>query len=273
MKIKFLVVDAFAILLSACTESVQPHHESVAAELLTIAPQKVELSDNYSASIRGTQDIRIIPRVEGYLTKIAVQEGEKVKEGQVLFVVDQVPFIADLKAAKANVGVCKANVENAKLTLTSKKTLREKEIISDFELNTAAIALQMAEAQLEQAKAQELAAENNLSYSVIKSPSNGVVGKINFRQGDYVNSALQEGLTIVSNTEQMFVYFSMSEADVMRLIDKYGDIESAIKEMPEVKLQVANKKQYSEAGRVESISGSVDATTVAVSLKFGIAHF
>lgn len=267
MKLKFLLLTIYAMLLISCNNGSEQSTESIIVELLTIAPQEVELSNSYSASIRGTQDIRIIPRVDGYLTKINVKEGEKVKEGQVLFIVDQIPFLAEQRAAKANTGICKANLENAKLTFDSKKALFDKNIVSEFDLNSAKIALDMADAQLAQAKAQELSAENNLSYSVIKSPSDGVVGKINFRQGDYVNSALQEGLTIVSSNSQMYVYFSISEKDVMELIDKYGDLEHVIKEMAKVNLQLSNGNLYTESGKVESISGIVDVTTGSVSIR------
>lgn len=267
MKLRSLLLATYTLLLISCSEGLHQYGDGITADVMTITTQNVELSEHYSASIRGAQDIRIIPRVDGYLTNIAVKEGEKVKKGQVLFIVDQVPFLADLRAAKANTGVCKANVENAQLTFNSKKALFEKEIVSEFDYNSALIALNMAKAQLEQAKAQELAAENNLSYSEIKSPSDGVVGKINFREGDYVSSALQEGLTIVSNNTEMFVYFSMSESDVMRLIDQHGDPENVIQEMEQVKLLLSNRKIYSINGRVESISGIVDPNTGSVSIR------
>lgn len=267
MKPRIILLATLAVLLISCNQGEQQHEESITADILTIKPQKIELSENYSASIRGARDIRIIPRVDGHLTSIAVKEGEKVKTGQVLFVVDQAPFIAELRAARANTAVCKANVESAKLTYDSKKALFEKSIVSDFDLNSAKIALNIAEAQLEQAKAQELSAENNLSYSTIKSPSDGVIGKINYRQGDYVSTALSEGLTVVSSNAQMYVYFSMSERDVMGLIDRYETLENAIDQMSEINLQLSNNNIYAESGRIESISGIVDATTGSVSIR------
>lgn len=267
MKLKKCLLALSILLLAACGNETLQDDEGQTFDLLTITPQDIELTDSYSASIRGKQDIRIIPRVDGYLTKIAIKEGAKVIRNQVLFEIDQAPFIAALRAAKANVSVCEANVANAQLSYDSKLALFKKSIVSDFDLNSAKNALKMAEAELEQAKAQEFSAENNLSYTEIKSPSDGVVGKLNYRIGDYVSSATQDGLTVVSDNTTMYVYFSMTEKTIMELMEKYGEIDSIITQMPDIKLQLSSKNTYNKTGRIESISGVVDHTTGSVSVR------
>lgn len=267
MKFINLLALSLLIALASCGQNATENQEARQYKLLEIAKQSTSLTNNYSASIRGRQDIKIIPRVEGYLTDVAVNEGSKVKQGQTLFVIDQVPYKAQLQAAKANVAVCEAGVATAQLTFDSKQNLFNKKIVSDFELHSAENALKTAKAQLEQMKAQLLSAQNNLSYTVIKSPSDGVVGKLPYRKGDYVNSAMLDGLTVVADNSQMYVYFSMSERQIQDLILQYENIDTAIARMPDVQLRLSNQTVYSNSGRIESISGVVDALTGAVSVR------
>jgi len=106
-----------------------------------------------------------------------------------------------------------------------------------------------------------------LSYTVIKSPSDGIVGKIPYRKGDYVSPNIQEGLTVVADNSQMYVYFSMGEQQIMELIHKYKNMETAIEEMPDVQLRLSNNSIYSENGRIESISGIIEQSTGAASVR------
>lgn len=267
MKLRNLLVWASLVVMASCGQSGAPGEQVQQYKFLEIGKQDAALSSNYSASIRGRQDIKIIPRVDGYLTDIQIKEGSKVKKNQTMFVVDQVPYKAALQAAKASVAVCEASVATAKLTLDSKQSLFDKNIVSQFDLTSAKNAYKTAQAQLAQAQAQEVLAQNNLSYTVIKSPSDGVVGKLPYRQGDYVAPTIMDGLTVVADNAQMYVYFSMSERQVMDLMQQYENIDKAIAGMPDVQLQLSNQTIYAHSGRIESISGVVDASTGAVSVR------
>lgn len=267
MKLRKLLTMSTIILFVACGEEQTAKQSVQEYKLLEINKENITLSDNYSASIRGRQDVKIIPRVGGYLTDIYITEGHKVKQGEAMFVIDQAPFLAELESAKANVAVGEAHVDNAKLIYDSKKALYSKDVISEFDLKSAQNALKMAESQLLQVKAQRTLAVNNLSYTIIKSPSNGIVGKLPYRKGDFVGSATYDGLTVVSDNSTMYVYFSMTERQVLDLIIQYKNIEQAIAQMPDIQLQLSNQSIYLHAGKVESISGIVDATTGAVSVR------
>lgn len=267
MKLINLLALSSVIALASCGSNNTTNEEVGQYKMLKIAKQSTSLTNDYSASIRGRQDIKIIPRVEGYLTEISVNEGSKVKEGQTLFVIDQVPYKAQLQAAKANVAMCEAGVATAELNFDSKQNLYKKNIVSDFELLSAENALKTSKAQLEQMKAQQLSAQNNLSYTIIKSPSDGVVGKLPYRKGDYVNSMIPDGLTVVADNSQMYVYFSMSERQIQDLILQYENMDKAIASMPDVQLRLSNQTVYPHSGRIESISGVVDASTGAVSVR------
>lgn len=267
MKLKNSAVLLLMVVLVSCGNNNTTHNETRQYKLLNIEKQNVSLSNHYSASIRGKQDIKIIPRVDGYLTEVNITEGSKVKKGQTLFVIDQVPFGAELEAAKANVAVCEANVATAQLNFESKQNLHRKNIVSEFELISAKNALKTAQAQLKQAQAQETFAHNNLSYTTVKSPSDGVAGKLPYRKGDYVSSGIQDGLTVIADNSVMYVYFSMTERQIQDLLEQYENMETAIAAMPDVQLRLSNQAVYPHNGRIESISGVVDASTGAVSVR------
>lgn len=265
-KIMYVLSLGGLMMVSSCSQKQETHVNSD-YKLLKIKPESVKLDNSYSAAIRGKQDIKIIPRVDGYLTDVCIKEGSIVKKGQTLFIIDQAPFIAALQGAKANVALCQANVATAKLNLESKKNLFDKNIVSKFDLQTSENALKTAIAQLDLAKSQEYTAENNLSYTIIKSPSDGVVGKLPYRKGDFVSPAIQDGLTLVADNSEMYVYFSMTENQILDLLTEYNNLDEALQGLPEVGLMMSNQRMYDEKGKVESISGIIDQSTGAVSLR------
>ena len=235
------------------------------AMILTTASRK--LSSTYSATIRGKQDVDIRPKVQGYITDIRVKEGSIVRKDQTLFVIDQVPYQAALATAEANVDVAKAQVDAAELSAKSKEILFEENIISDFDLRMARTTLASAKAQLAQARANELTATNNLSYTLVKSPVDGVVGTLPFRVGTLVSPSDATPMTSVSDNSEMYVYFSMSESQVLSLKRQHGALENALQELPMVELQLSDGTLYPEKGRIEAISGIIDPTTGSVTLR------
>ena len=234
---------------------------------LTVGISSVETTDYYPASIQGQQDIEIYPQISGKIVKVAVTEGERVRRGQTLFVIDQVPYQAALETAVANVKAAKAKVSTAQLTYNGKKELFDQEVISQFELSTAENALLTAKAQLAQAEAQEVNARNNLSYTIITSPVDGVVGTIPYRAGTLVSPSSPQPLTTMSDNSVMYVYFSMPESSLLSLERRYGSIEETLKQMPPVGLQLNDGSEYERKGRVESISGVLDKQTGAASFR------
>ena len=256
--------------LSSGEEKQQDGSEDNAAasfETMTVAKQDITLEQSYPAQIDGRQSVKIIPRVEGYLRQICVKEGQRVKKGQVLFVIDQATYQAEVKAAEANVAVAKAGVETAQLNYDSRKTLFQKDVVSDYDLRTATANLSMAKAQSQQAQAQLLSARTNLSYTVLRSPSDGVVGSLPFRIGDFVGPSTQSGLTTVADAYEMYVYFSLTERDVMSRIAEHGSLDKAVAAFPPVILLTANGDTCTVKGRVESVSGVVDSSMGSVSAR------
>lgn len=236
-------------------------------DVMILAPTSRKLTSTYSATIRGKQDIDIRPKVQGYITEIHVKEGSLVSKGQTLFVIDQVPYEAALQTAIANVDVAQAAVDAAQLTTNSKVSLFEQNIISEFDLNMARTQLASEQAQLAQAKANEVNARNNLSYTLVKSPADGVVGTLPFRVGTLVSPSDSTPMTSVSDNSEMYVYFSMTESQVLSLTRQHGTLENALQAMPSIELQLSDGSIYQEKGRIEAISGIIDPTTGSVTVR------
>ena len=143
---------------------------------------------------------------------------------------------------------------------------REK-VVSDYTLRTSENNYLTAQAALAQAEASEVNARNNLSYTVVKSPSDGVVGTLPYRVGTLVSSSMPQPLTTVSDNSTMYVYFSMTENQLLSLVRQYGSLDSALVQMPEIQLRLNDQSMYEEKGRIETISGVIDRQTGTVSVR------
>ncbi|WP_443777747.1 efflux RND transporter periplasmic adaptor subunit [Bacteroides clarus] len=236
-------------------------------QVMDITTSDKELQTTYSAAIRGRQDIDIYPQVSGTLTRLCVEEGQAVRKGQILFIIDQVPYIAALRTAEANVEAAKAGVATSQLTYDSKRELYAQKVVSEFDLKTSHNSLLSAKAQLAQAEAQRINAANNLSYTEVKSPADGVVGTLPYRVGTLVSSGMPKPLTTVSDNSDMYVYFSMTENQMLELTRRYGSKDKALAEMPAVSLQLNDRSTYPQEGKIETISGVIDTSTGTVSLR------
>lgn len=259
-------VGVVAMLLSACGGATESG-EAVEYPILSVSTSNETLDKSYSATIRGRQDIDIYPQISGKITSVRVKEGEVVRKGQTLFVIDRVPYEAALRVAEANLAAAKVGVESAELEYNSTKELFENDVVSSYELQQSLNSLHSTQATLAQMEAQQIDAANNLSYTEVTSPSNGVVGTIPYREGALVSASMATPLTTVSDNSEMYVYFSMDENSLLDMLQQYGSVEKALARMPDVQLQLSNGSIYNHTGRVESISGVISQTTGTVSLR------
>lgn len=209
---------------------------------LTVTTTNQTLQSTYPATLRGKQAVEIRPQVSGTITQICINEGDAVRRGQVLFIIDQVPYRAALETALANVKSAEAQLRTAKLTADSKEELYKEKVVSDFDRQTARNQLLEAEAAVAQAKAEETNARNNLSYTEVKSPVDGVASMIPYRVGALVNSSITEPLVTVSDDQEIYAYFSMAENQMLDLIQQYGSLEEACQKLPSVGLTLSNGK-------------------------------
>ena len=265
MKQTFVKAAIMASFMAAVSCGQAPTEQGPAQYgVTTIATTDREIQSNYSATIRGRQDIDIYPQVSGTISELRVTEGQSVSKGQTLFIIDQVPYKAALQTAEANVAAAKASVATAQLTYDSKKELFAKSVVSQYDLSTAENTLLTAKAQLAQAEAQRVNAANNLSYTVVKAPANGMVGTLPYRVGALVSASIPQPLTTVSDNSEMYVYFSMTENQLLNLTRKYGSIANTLKNMPDIQLQLNDGSIYDQTGRIESISGIIDTSTGSI---------
>lgn len=261
-----LILTCILVLVTSCKEQ---KSQTAGSDYQT---QKVTLSDRtvystFSATIQGKQDVGVYPQISGLITAVLVKEGAAVKKGQTLFIIDQVPYKAALRTAKANVEVAEASVATAKMTVDSKEELFKENVVSQFDLQTARNSLRSANATLAQAQAELLNARNNLSYTVIKSPVDGIAGMSSYRVGDLVSSSMSSPMISVSDNSEMYAYFSMTEKQILALSRQNGSLTDALKTMPEVKLLLSDGSEYQEKGHIDAISGMIDTSTGSVTLR------
>jgi len=267
----WLVLPAvgMAVVLSAsCGEEKQQRQQQAADYQTMVVSQKdMVLERQYSARLTGKQIVEVRPQVSGCITRILTGEGEAVKKGQTLFIIDQVPYSAALEVAVATRKSAEARLATAQMNYDNERRLQEGRVVADMSVQTMQNALLEAQAALAQAKAQEVNARNNLSYTEVKSPVSGVASMIPWHVGSLVSSSIAEPLVTVADDSEVYVYFSISESQALDLVTQYGSIEKFIAEAPMVSLRMNNGQLYGEQGRISAVSGTVDDKTGAVALR------
>ena len=268
MKRKILALIIGATALAACHQTqVKSTQKENYYETMEVTRSDRTLTTGYSAAISGVQTVEIRPQISGMITDILIEEGESVTKGQVLFVIDQTPYKAAYEIAVANVKSAEAALSTAKLILESNKDLYEQDVVSEFDLMTAQNDLVEAEAKLALCKAEEVNASNNLSYTEVRSPVNGVASMIPYRVGALVNSNIAQPLVTVSDDSRVYAYFSMAENQMLDMVQQYGSLNNAIRQMPEVELIMSNGDKYEHTGKINAISGTISESTGAVSIR------
>ncbi len=223
--------------------------------VLEVPTKTVTGYTSYPTSIEGVVNSEVRAKVSGYITDVLVDAGSKVKKGQLLFKLETQSLSGDAAAAKANVNAAKVEVEKL-------KPLVEKEIISSVQLETA-------KAQLAQAEANYNSIAANIDYANIKSPVDGYVGNINFRNGALVSPVDPTPLTTVSQTDKVYAFFSMNEKDFLSFMKttEANSMEEKIENLPEIDLVLANGNEYDKKGTIETISGEINQQTGTVTFR------
>lgn len=239
-----------------------------AVSVMTVEPANAVYESSYPVTLKGKTDIDIRPQVSGFITKVCVDEGQHVRKGQPLFIIDQVQFQAAVDQALANVNSAKSAVSTAEITEQNKRMLLDKNIISQSEWQTTANQLAQAKATLAQANAALVSARKNLAYTTVTAPSDGVVGVIPNREGSLASPSSAQPLTTISDNSEVYAYFSLTENDLLDLSNGgTTSIDAGIKNLPEVELELANGTRYPLKGKVATVSGLVDNATGASSAR------
>ena len=262
---KVLMFAAASMLLASCGGGGgRPSFGDNEYPVVTVGTSSTTMQSTYPANIKGVQDVEIHPKVQGFITQINVKEGQTVSAGQVLFVLDNATYQAQVRQAQAQVNTATASLNTAKLTYENSQKLHASGVIGDYELQSSKNSYESAVAGLAAAQASLASAKEMLSFCYVKSPAAGVVGSLPFKVGTLVSAA--NTLTTVSNISSMEVYFSMTEKDMLAMGKNAGGLTGAIEAMPAVKLKLADGTEYGQEGRVTKMSGVIDAATGSVQI-------
>ena len=245
-----------------------PKETKSSFETMTVKKSDIELPYKFSARMKGQNDVTVTPQVSGQLMKICVSEGQQVKRGQTLFVIDSRNAQLELEAAQANLQAALASENSAKLEYESNKNLFDKKIVSSYMLNNSENAYKQAQAAVAQARAAVNRARVNLGFCTITANVSGVIGEIPVRVGDQVSPATQ--LTILSGNTAMYAEISVTEAIIENMVKegvKASDIDKHIAKSPDATFVMKNGTEYPHKGRVISMTGVVNATTGSLTAK------
>lgn len=263
---------SLALLAAACSNSgsqgnAQQGQEAQSYPVLHLEPRSIELTTTYPATLEGKQTVEIRPRVPGYITRMHVDEGDLVSEGEVLFSLNSEEFEQEVRSAKANVQAAEAGISTAKDEVERLQNLVDKEIVSDYQLQSAINTLKSNKAALAQAEARLENAQVNLAYTKVKSPADGIIGTIPYRIGSLVNSNISQPMTVVSDISEVYAYFSMSERELLEMAQSVSgeegnsSIQQRVADMPKVNLILADNSTYAHRGTLKLASGLINKQT------------
>lgn len=246
----FTALIAIVILASCGKKQEQaPAQGPAPFPVQTVAKQDAVVYQEYTANLEGQQNVEIRPKVNGFIQKIYVDEGQVVRKGQILFKLETQTQNQDAAAAQANVKAAQVEVDRL-------KPLVDRKIISEVQLETA-------KAKLAQAKSSYGAIAANIGFGTITSPVNGVIGSLPFREGSLVSSTSEMPLTTVSDTKIVRAYFSMNEKQLLFFNKTFKGATTAekLKAAPQVSLLLVDGSEYDQKGKLATMNGLVNPTT------------
>jgi len=274
MKIRRLGIILIMIAAISCTNKPKAGQAGSTGMIkeypvIAVKSQSTQLFKDYPTKLQGQQTVEIRSKITGYIEQILVDEGAFVHKGQVLFRLNANDVQAIVRSAEAQVKVAEADVVIAQVNVEKTKPLVEKNIISKFDLQSFESTEKSKEAQLAQAKANLENAIANLQYTRITSPAEGTIGTFPFKVGSLVSSSTVEPLTTVSNTVNMFAYFSFNEKEFLTITKglEGKNLQEKFTKLPGVSLIMADNSVYDKSGRIETASGLVDPQTGAINVR------
>ena len=267
VKTMAVALATLTVALGSCNVNI-PKEVPSSFETMTVKKSDIEVPYKFSARMKGQNDVTITPQVSGQLMKIAVSEGQQVKKGQVLFVIDSRNAQLELEAAQANLQAALAQENSAKLEYESNKNLFEKKIVSSYMLNNSENSYKQAQASVSQARAAVNRAKVNLGFCTITASVPGIIGEIPVRIGDQVSPMTQ--LTMLSGNTTMYAEFSVTEAIVEAMVKEgmnANEVEKYIANLPPATFVMKNGTEYPHKGRVISLTGVVNSETGSLTSK------
>lgn len=267
---RLISILSLVVLFYSCSpKAVETTQPPVQLPVISVISAPANTYQDFSASLEGTLNVAIRPQVEGYLEKIYVDEGDYVKAGQPLFKINDHVYAEQSNNTRSGLQVAEANMQKAAVEIERLAPLVKNNVVSDLQLKTANAAYEEAKALVTKAKAMEGNAHISMGYTLISAPVNGYIGRIPFRTGSLVGKGELEPLTVLSDVNEIYAYFSMSEPDFMAFKNKFpgNTLEEKIKQVPLVELIMADNNAYAQKGKIEIVEGQFDKTMGAISFR------
>ncbi|WP_284653311.1 efflux RND transporter periplasmic adaptor subunit [Flavobacterium terrisoli] len=266
-----ITLSLIALFLASCADKNAGAPTSAPATLpvLDIAYQSTTTDTEYPVAIQGKTDVEIRAQVSGTLDKIYVDEGAYVTAGQPLFKINDNPYRQQYNNATASLNAAEAAVINAQLEVEKLLPLVQNKVVSDYQLKTAKANLAIAKATVAQSKAVVATAQINLGYTTIKAPVSGYIGRLPRKQGSLISPADPESLTTLSDTKEVYAYFSLSENDFINFKSQYkgNSVNDKLRGLAPVSLVLSDDTEYAEKGKIDMVDGQFDKTTGAITLR------
>lgn len=288
MNHKLVILSVAALSLVSCKKEAPKEDGPKPFPVVQVEARNLIGYQTFPATIEGRVNNDVRAKIQGYITQLLVDEGQYVTKGQPLFRLETNILSQNAAASKAGIGAAESNIAAAQAAVNAAnvevnklKPLVQKNIISNVQLQTAQANLAQAQAQLQQARAAKSQAvanykgvEANIEYSIIRAPISGVIGKLPLKVGSLVGPSDQMPLTTISDTSQIYAYFSMNEKEYFDFLEKSpgSSMPQKIKNLPMVELQLANGSLYPEKGRIEAITGQIDATTGTIQFRVAFSN-
>lgn len=266
MKQLYTCLLAGASLLLACGKKQEKQTaENESFPIIELRSRDTLLQKEYVTQIQAIRNVEIRSKVNGYLDRVLVDEGQEVSAGQVLFLLNSEPYRVALEKALAAVKSAEAESLSARVEVQRVKVLVEKNVISKTELQLAEAKLDVALSKIRQAKAEEADARLHLKYTEIRSPFSGVIDRLPLKLG----SLVEEGtlLTTIADVSSVFAYFNLSEAEYLSFMRKRQQDSTGLLE-----LKLADGSQFPVRGKIETMEGQIDAATGSIAFRARFAN-
>lgn len=262
-------LSSLAVISCGKKEQAQGGQGPMPYQVIQVPTQDVVGHTSYPTSLQGKVTSSVRAKITGYIQEVYVDEGSLVKKGQPLFRLETNVLSQNADASKAAIKTAEAQVNVAQVNVDKLVPLVQKGIISNIQLETAKANLASAQSQLASAKANYNSVTANIDFSIVRSPIDGIVGAIAFREGALISPSDPTPLTTVSDDSEIFAYFSMNEKEYFNFVEKIegNTLKEKLTHLPEVELQLANGSIYPYKGKIETISGQINTATGTVQVR------